>query len=288
MKITVACESNKYYSAIKNAGFDGIDFSFATYEHRNRIIGDGYKDEIAADYSVISKQGLSVTQTHLTYYPGHIPPIGDGTYEAFEEYMLPIFIREIELTAMMNCKCAVAHLYFEKDREKSRTGNASLIGKLLPTLEKCGVVLAVENIYGPEYSDAHLSTSADLSYYSDYFGSDHVKVCLDTGHAIIRGQRPVEMIKQLGSRLAAVHLHTTVPGIDLHSIPYCTSYGECVDWNELYAELCSAGFCGTFNLEVRPPVEIGHKGTQAYYNLAYEIARGIIDENSDDTDMKGA
>lgn len=276
MKISVACESPKYFPAIKNAGFDGIDFSFETYDKREYILSKGYTDEILASYATLEQMGLQVFQTHLTYYPGHIPPIGNGTYGDFEEFMLPILEREIELTAALNCRCAVVHLYFEKDREKSRTGNISLIEQLIPSLKKYGVVLSVENIYGPEYSDAHLSIAEDLTYYCDYFGDDHIGVCLDTGHAIIRGQQPVNMLIEMGERLRAVHLHTTVPQIDLHSIPYCTSYGESVDWNKFYAVLSDINYSGTFNLEVRPPENMSDGVISAYYKLAYEIAKGIV------------
>lgn len=275
MKITVACESAEYYSAIKNAGFDGIDFSFAPYDKRDHILSERYTGEIATSFAALQQMGLRVFQTHLTYYPGHIPPIGNGTYADFEDYMLPILEREIELTAALGCGCAVIHLYFEKDREKSRSGNVSLISKLIPTLQKHGVVLAVENIYGPDYSDAHLSAAEDLAYYADYFGDDCVGVCLDTGHAIIRGQCPADMLAVLGDRLKAVHLHTTVPQIDLHSIPYCTSYGESIDWREFYDKLCEIGYGGTFNLEVRPPENISNAAVDAYYKLAYEVAKCI-------------
>ncbi|MBE6627071.1 MAG: sugar phosphate isomerase/epimerase [Ruminococcaceae bacterium] len=277
MKISIACDDGKYFSEIKAAGFDGVDLSFADHLRRDEVLTDAYTCEIEDIKLLASRADLSVCQTHLTYYPGHIPPVGDGSYEAFEDFILPLLEKEIELTAMLGCSVAAMHLYFEADREKSRAGNMKLIEKLLPSLERCGVVLAIENIYGPDYSDAHLSTAEDLLYYVNELGSPYIGVCLDTGHAVIRGQDPVEMLARAQESLCGLHLHSTVPNIDLHSIPYCISYGETVDWKKFSRVLKDSSYSGSFNLEVRPPVEFGSAARSAYYKLAYEAARNIID-----------
>ncbi len=276
MKISIACDDGKYFDEIKAAGFDGVDLSFADYLRRDEILTDGYTCEIEETGKAARGSSLDICQTHLTYYPGHIPPVGDGTYAAFEDFILPALLKEIELTAMLGCSVAAIHLYFEADREKSRAGNLRLIEKLLPTLERCGVRLAIENIYGPDYSDAHLSTAEDLLYYADAFGSDCIGVCLDTGHAVIRGQDPIAMLRESQESLCGLHLHSTVSGIDLHSIPYCISYGETVDWKRFARVLKDSPYKGSFNLEVRPPAEFDRGARFAYYKLAYETARGII------------
>ena len=277
MKISIACDDGKYFSEIKTAGFDGVDLSFADYLHRDEILTDAYTREIEGIKCLAEHESLSVCQTHLTYYPGHIPPVGDGSYEAFEDFILPLLEKEIELTAMLGCSVAAMHLYFEADRDRSRQFNLRLIRRLIPTLERCGVVLAVENIYGPNYSDAHLSTAGDLLYYVTELGSSHVGVCLDTGHAVIRGQDPASMLSEAQESLCGLHIHSTVPNIDLHSIPYCISYGETVDWKKFYSILKDSPYGGSFNLEVRPPDCFDREARLAYYRLAYEAARNIIE-----------
>jgi sugar phosphate isomerase/epimerase len=191
--------------------------------------------------------------------------------------MLPILQKEITLAGKMNCRTVVMHPYFEEDRENSQAGNIALISKLLPTLEENNVILSLENIYGFRYCDIHLSTAEDLLFYTDYFRSPFVGICLDTGHAIIRGQKPVEMMRQIGKQLTAVHLHTTVRTTDLHSIPYCIGYEEKIDWKEVAAELRAIGYQGTFNMEVRPSVKLTDKATESYYQLAYDVAKGILE-----------
>jgi len=60
------------------------------------------------------------------------------------------------------------------------------------------VILCIEIIYGPKYGEAFVSTADDLKYYTDHFNSPYVGICLDTGHSIIRGQDPLEMLRTLG------------------------------------------------------------------------------------------
>ena len=268
--------NEKFYKDLKEIGFYGIDFPFGAFSDREKLLSKEFEDSIAEKSEKIKSYGLKVCQTHLTYYPGHLEPIGDGTYKAFEEYMLPIFEKQLELTKKLGCDTAVIHLYFEKDREKSRAGNIELLKKLLIVAEKNGVALAIENIYGPNYSDAHLSTKDDLLYYINYFKNPHLGICLDTGHAVIRGENPVFLLKSLYKHIVALHIHTTVPNMDLHAVPYCVSYGEQIDWEEFVNILKDNGYKKSFNLEIVCPSRFNDKAFLNFYRFAYEAVKSII------------
>ena len=275
MKIAIR-DNEKFYSFFSETGFYGIDVEFEDYRKKDYILSNDYTRAIEEKRKIIEGAGLKICQTHLTYYPGHLPPIGNGTYQDYEAYMLKILKKEIQLTNVLGCKVCAIHLYFEEDKEKSRDGNIALLSNLLPVAEKYNVVIAIENIYAKNYCDAHLSDSDDLLFYIDYFKNENLKICFDTGHAIICGQNPVEMFKKIKKHVAALHLHTTVKNIDLHSLPYCISYGEIINWDELYKEIVNSGYRGAFNMEVEPPDKIGLSGEKAYYLLAYEIAKNIV------------
>ncbi len=261
------------YSELKRIGFDGIDVVFPKWDQREFILSEKFENAIIEKYKQISGAGLKVCQTHLTYYPGHLPPLGDGSYKAFEEYMLPIFTKEIGLVSKMNCNIAVIHLYFDTSRENSRISNLELLKKLLPVLEKRNVILAVENIYGPDYGEAYLSTAEDLLFYTDYFYNSHLGVCLDTGHAVTRNQDPIEMAEKLGGVLQAVHLHSNMPENDLH-LPPC--FVNNVDWRKLCHTLNKVGYRGAFNMEISAPEQMSTQTALAYYTMAYSIANGLI------------
>lgn len=276
MNISIICNDEACYPKVKNAGFSGVDFSFADYSLRDYILTNEYTDCVLEKYQLLQNEGLCVAQTHLSLYPSHIAPLGDGTYKPFEEYMLPILLKEIELTAKINCRTAVIHLYFESDAEKSRKGNIALIEKLLPALKKYNVILSIENIYAANRGDAHLSTAEDLLYYVDYFKSEYLGICLDTGHAVVLGQNPVAMLEKIGSKLTALHIHTTVLPDDMHLIPNTVHWEEKIDWEEFSRELMKTDYRGTFNMEVKLPNKLKGEPANAFYKLAYAVAKDIV------------
>ncbi len=275
MNISVKDVKNEsFYNTLKQIGYNAVDFSFLYADKRDEILLDSYETAVLEKFQYIQNAQLKVSQTHLTYYPAHFKPL--ESFEEFEEYMFPLLKKEIELTAKLNCKIAVAHLYFEESLENSRRANIRLIEKLLPVLEKNGVILAIENIYGPTCSDVHLSTADDLLFYINHFKSDYIKVCLDTGHAISQGENPAEMVEQLGDSVVALHVHSNVYKKDLHSPLWLSGW---VNWREFFDALESVNYSGTFNLEISAPKELSLKSAINYYEMAFDISKSLIERN---------
>ena len=271
MNKSVSIRTAEHCRIIKEAGFYGVDYDFTN--DCDRLSAEGFEAAISSEYARIDEAGLKVCQTHLSYLPSHFPPVGDGSYEAFEEVFLPILTKEIELTARMGCDVAVAHMYFEEDADATRRANVRLIEKLMPALERFGVTLAVENIYGNGASDAHFTTSGELMYYADYFDNGRVGVCLDTGHAAVLCQNPLEMLKELGTRVKAVHLHSAVPRYDIHNFPYVNGKGY---WPGLFRLLAELGECKAYNFEIRPAVPLSEETVMAYYRFMSCLCDDII------------
>ncbi len=268
MDISIICGLNQYYSELAEAGFNGIDLPLNNLDH---ILEAGFSDTIMKKYSDAQKAGLKICQTHLPFWPSHYPEF--STYEEYEEFILPRMIRGIELTGDTGCRTAVVHLYYGKEREESRTSNIRLIEKLLPSLEKKNVILSTENIYNGDFGDAFLSSAEDLLFYSDYFASPYVGACLDTGHALIRGQNVNEMLEKLKHKLTALHIHSTVYTDDLHMIP---GFMGGVDWKSFAQTVRTCGYKGSFNLEVKPPEALSYKALMLFYRLSAQVARDII------------
>ncbi len=266
--------SEKYLSAAAEIGYCGVDESFAAYTERKLILSEEYDRKILAYYEKIKSHSLRVVQTHMSILPSHHERLGG--YEAYEDYFLPIFEKEIALTAKMHCPTAVMHPYYADTQEASREGNVRLIERLLPTLEAHNVILSLENIYGAGYGEAHHSTAEDLLYYAEYFRSPYVGICFDTGHAVIRGQNPSAMLQKVAPYLTALHAHTTVAEQDLHTIP-CT-VGNKINWQEIAQILKESPYTGTFNMEIKPSSQMSEEATVLYYQLAYRIARELLGE----------
>ena len=116
---------------------------------------------------------------------------------------------------------------------------------LLPTAEKLGLVIAVENSY------ERTTTPEEVAYYVEYFNSPFIKCCFDVGHAHLMAPAPdkkrekycASMVRVWGDnveeyegayeRLApyivTCHLHDNDGYSDAHKLP-----GEgTVDWAAL-------------------------------------------------------
>ena len=276
MKISVSKVEEAHIPLVAEAGFFGVDEGFPSLDSRDDILSGAYAERLLARYDIVRRYGLAVCQTHLTYQPSHLPPIGDGSYEAYEACLLPVLEKEIALTAAMGCPVAVMHPYYEDDVSKSREGNLRLFEKLLPTLERHGVVYALENIYGARMSDAHHSSAEDMLYYTDRIDSPYLGLCLDTGHALIRGQEPDAFLEKIVHRLAGLHLHTTIPSGDFHSIPFMLEGRDRIKWARIGQILAASDYAGTFNMEIRPPAGLSDTAAALYYRLAHQIAEDIL------------
>ena len=279
MYITVKDCDIKYYDALKEMGFHGLDFSFGSYKERDALLSPEYAQKVLAKKEAMDRAGLKLSQVHITYRSsGNLPEDG-GNYEDYEAYLLPVYQQQLRQTMELGCHVAVFHPYYELGREENtRRGNLLLFEKLMPLLEEGQIVLALENIYGPKCSHAHHSTAEDLLYYTERFDSPHLGICLDAGHAVLREQDPVEMLKAVAHRLKAVHLHTVLPGLDLHTIPYFTGPREQIDWKTFAAELKKTPYTGPFNMELKAPTALSERAALLFYRTAITVARDILEQ----------
>jgi len=279
MNITVKDCDPQYYEGLKEMGYHGLDFSFGSYSQRDMLLSPEYAKQVLAKKAAMDRAGLELSQVHITYRSSGNLPEGGGNYEDYEAYLLPLYQHQLRQTMELGCHVAVFHPYYELGREENtRRGNLILFEKLMPLLEEGQIVLALENIYGPRCSHAYHSTAEDLLYYTERFDSPNLGICLDSGHAVLREQDPVEMLKAVAHRLKAVHLHTVLPGVDLHTVPYFTGPLEKIDWKTFGAELKKTPYTGPFNMELKAPAALSREAALLYYRTAVTVARDILEQ----------
>lgn len=277
MNITVKNCDAKYYPALKETGYHGLDFSFGHYKDRDLLLSPEYARTVRDRKEAMNKAGLELSQVHISYRPSAYLPADGGNYEDYEAYLLPVFQRQLEITRDLGCHVAVFHPYYELgSEENTRRGNMRLYEKLMPLLEAGNIVLSLENVYGPACRHAWHSTAEELLYYTERFDSPHLGICLDTGHAILREQDPVQMLQKVAHRLTAVHLHTVLPGLDLHTIPYFTGGAEKIDWVSFISELKKTPYTGPFNMELKVPTALSDEAKILFYRTAYTVAQDIL------------
>lgn len=156
--------------------------------------------------------------------------------------------RAIECTAEAGGKICIIH----PDNNKGPEENAEMYFELLPFAKECGVKIATENMFNwnsaKEDADfAACATPESFNAHLDAVNDDYFIACLDIGHAEMRGSNTsaVEMIRSLGNRIGALHIHDNDQRHDLHRIPFSKN----IDFEAVVKALKEIGYGGEFTLE---------------------------------------
>src|SRR5262249_16004439 len=123
------------------------------------------------------------------------------------------------------------------------------IGKLLPTAEKLGVSLNIENIF----FNGYLMTPAEMIYFVDRFHNERVRAHFDTGN-IMLFQFPVHSISILGKRIKNVHLKEfTKKGTDYSLESFRPLLDGTTNWPAVLAAFDQTGYRGYLTFEYFHP-----------------------------------
>ena len=123
------------------------------------------------------------------------------------------------------------------------------IATLLPTAEKLGVSLNIENIF----FNGYLMTPAEMIDFVDSFKSDRVRVHFDTGN-IMMFQFPEHWIAQIGRRIKNVHFKEyTKKGTDYSLETFRPLLDGTTNWPAVMEALDSAGYRGYLTFEYFHP-----------------------------------
>ncbi|MBO5287152.1 MAG: sugar phosphate isomerase/epimerase [Clostridia bacterium] len=231
---------------IAKAGFDAWDFSMfdmCCWDWSKNKVVDSNHPLSGADYARFAgrlKQigldnGIVCNQSHAPF-PVRIAEI--------RSYLK----RAIECTAIAGGKICIIH----PDNNSSPEKNAEMFFELLPFAKECGVKIATENMWnwasGASTSCfAACSTSRSFNEHLDAVNDDYLVACLDLGHAEMKGSGDgaVNMIRALGKRLQALHIHDNDLLHDSHQIPFSMN----MDFDAIVRALWEIGYDGYFTLE---------------------------------------
>jgi hexulose-6-phosphate isomerase len=123
------------------------------------------------------------------------------------------------------------------------------IGKLVPTAEKLGVSLNIENIF----FNGYLMTPQEMIDFVDSFGSERVRVHFDTGN-IMLFQFPEHWVSQLGQRIKNVHLKEfTKKGTDYSLESFRPLLDGTTNWPAVMDAFDATGYRGYLTFEYFHP-----------------------------------
>jgi len=247
---TEICSSRKIVGAEKaieyvaKAGFDAWDFSMCNmvnYDWDNDIAKIADIEVNGADYVKYAKKlkqigldnGIVCNQSHAPF------PVKN-------KVIRDTIKRSIECTAIAGGEICVVH----PDNDKSAEENAEMYLELLPFAKDHGVKIATENMWN--WKDgfpcpAACSSPEDFKKHVDVVNDPYLVACVDIGHAEMKGAETsaVEVIKALGHRVQALHIHDNDKIWDSHQIPFSMN----IDFAPIVKALKEIDYKGYFTLE---------------------------------------
>ena len=242
-RITGEEKAIEYYA---KAGFDAWDFSMfdmCRYDHTKRAPIEKPHPLNSSEYLKFARKlkqigldnGIKCNQSHAPF------PSSDPTVRSYLK-------RAIECTAEAGGEICVIHPCNADGPEK----NAEMYMELLEFAKGCNVKIATENMWfwdkdKDEASFAACATPESFNGHLDAVNDDYFVACLDIGHAEMKGigTSAVQMIKALGSRLQALHLHDNDKWHDSHQIPFSMD----IDFDGIVKALKEIDYKGYFTLE---------------------------------------
>ena len=235
----------KAVELIGKAGFDAWDFSMfemARWDWANKRIMDTPHPLKSADYLKFARELKSIGEAYgMVCNQSHAPFPSD-------KMSIDIFKRAIECTAEAGGTICIIH----PDNLADVNANAEFYGKLLPFAKECGVKIATENMWcwddkKNESTFAACATSKSFVDHVDAVNDPYLVACLDIGHAEMRGsgEGAPKMIRDLGARLQALHIHDNDRWHDSHQIPFSMQ----IDFEAVAKALKEIGYSGYLTLE---------------------------------------
>lgn len=253
---------------LKEAGFDGYDFAlFANMPVRGTVFhGPDYLLYAKRLRAEADKLGLTCNQIHAPFY-------GYCTEGLTRAEFGVLLLRAFEIASVLGAKFCIVH----PERDFSPEENAEkLYLPLLPYAKKYGVTVALENLWnfrGGKFVPCACSTAENYLRHLDLLDPAYFVACIDIGHAELLGDcvSAAGLIRALGSRLRALHVHDNDGQDDSHRMPYCGK----IAWDGVAEALKETGYGGDLTFEVSmehfPPSVAGPAA-----KLLHAIGRSLI------------
>ncbi len=242
---------------LARAGFDSIDYSmFYPIDSGVLTLSD---DELREKYTRLRKHiescGLYVYQTHTPFpsYTGD-PARDPIIFEAERKALL--------ISSILGAGHAIVHPPILRENRygslaaENKEVAVELYSRIIPYLDEYNIKIAIENMFNYDHVKKRIcptvcSSSVEMADYVDTMNSlckngDRFVACLDVGHSNLAGDKPIgDMVRTLGSRLEALHIHDNYGVDDNHDAP---GFGN-IDWKSFCESLADIGYDGDFVYE---------------------------------------
>lgn len=243
----------------------GYNYTELSSEHSEMLLERGDPKIVGEEFSKIAKEmGIEIIQGHLFFWEKRICNPEDRA----------LIKKQLDLFKAIGIKNAVLHCDSLKKEDGTtpsydivREENIKAIADILDHVKGTDIVICLENLIS---CDATNSVKG-LMYFIDYFKSENLGICLDTGHLNLRDKDQVAFIRKAGKHIKALHLADNEGKNDQHLMPYGKGH---VNFKDVICEMKKLGYEGLYNLEIpgerQAPLEIlGYKLEYIKKMMAY-------------------
>ena len=247
----------KAVELLAKAGFDSIDYSMFIPVDSGILTEPD--DDLRERYTKLRRHiencGLYVYQTHTPFPTYTADPARDEViFEAERKALL--------ISGVLGARSAVVHPAILRENRygslsaENKAVNVELYSRLIPYLDEYNIKIAIENMFNHDpvkncICPTVCSASEEMADYVDTMNGlckngDRFVACLDVVHSNLSGDKPVgDMVRTLGSRLKALHIHDNYGINDDHTAP---GFGN-IKWEEFCLALKEIGYDGDFVYE---------------------------------------
>ncbi|MBR5006455.1 MAG: sugar phosphate isomerase/epimerase [Clostridia bacterium] len=253
------------YQIVKEAGFDAVDVNldhlFAGHDIRKHLrspLMDGPEDELLKACDVwrdaALKYGIDNYQAHAPF-PSVLPP--DPEFPDYNAYILEALKKTIKCCAYIGCKKLVVHPFYYKlpdtlEASEEFEMNVRSYSALAETAKEHGVMVLLENMFSTYKGKPYAACCSDIHYAETLIdtlnglaGGKVFGFCLDTGHLLLCSHDALAVMRRLGDRIEAIHVHDNNGEKDQHIAPYM----GIADWNRFIRGLAEIGYDKTLSFE---------------------------------------
>jgi sugar phosphate isomerase/epimerase len=151
----------------------------------------------------------------------------------------------IRASARLGAHHVVIHPGVREPGEERLALSRRSLAELTATAREAGTRIAVENL-PPDHLGGSL---AEMERLLDGMDAAVVGFCLDTGHAMLGGDRIGDYVRSLGDRMFGVHWHGNDNSEDIHLFPDAAR----PEWDGFFAALDEVGYNAPVTIEAVPP-----------------------------------
>ncbi len=235
------------FELIKEAGFDGVDYSFYWCKNReNPLLFDNYRERAAVLRKKLDELGLVCYQAHAPFSLKYDTPKDDPQWIELE--------RSLEFASILGVKTIIVHSFaipiekrYDIDFVKF---NLDFYKSLQPLCERFGIKIGVENLFIKDKQHKRILSRLGYPYEMNYFMAQldpkYFTVCVDIGHAALTDDAADYIRRVKHGSIGALHVQDNDYLDDRHILPFMGVQ----NWEDIISALAESGYDGDFTLEV--------------------------------------